>query len=93
MCDSAQMDLGSDFMCFDTKYEIYCLHFENEDSARTSFCSLSHLYLKVLPSPILLSRSASKKSLVKSAVVANAEPTEYSPQGINTTLWLFFTLA
>ena len=27
LCDSAQMDLWSDFVCFDTKYIIYCLLF------------------------------------------------------------------
>lgn len=38
LCDSACMYLWSDFMCFDTKYVIYCLHFFNEDSDWTLFC-------------------------------------------------------
>lgn len=87
------MDLWSDFMCFDSKYVIFCLIFLNEDSERSLFCSLGHLYLNVLASPIFLFHSVSKNNLVKSAGVANAQPTEYSHQGINTALWLFFTLA
>lgn len=86
------MDL-SYFMCFDSKYVIYCLIFFNEDSECTLFCSLGNLYLNILASPIFLFHSVSKSNSVKSAGVANAQPTEYSHQGINTALWLFFTLA
>lgn len=58
-------------MCFDTKYVIYCLNFLHEDLDWSLFCSLSHLYLKVLASPIFLFHSVSKNSLVRSGV-ANA---------------------
>lgn len=72
MCDSVQMDLWLDFVCFDSKYVIFCLNFFNEGSGWTLFCSLSNLYLKVLASPIYLSHSVSKNSWVESAGVANA---------------------